>query len=243
MSCSMSVARILERPRGSPAQVSVGQPLRRYTETGDRPGPALTAAGCRDRASLLLRARPGVAPVRRWDRHVVDGGLPPAHQALVVELPQLVAVAAEPLARRVVPLVLEPDGDPVAAEPPEALAQDVVELALPLGGQERDDLLAAGEEGVAVPPDRVGGVGEADAVGVASVPGVLGGLHLAQGRVLVERRERGACFAHVGLLGWSLVAASRGAPFAGHPWTGFFRISRRPGRPSRWRCRERSRRW
>src|SRR5690242_6857977 len=37
---------------------------------------------------------------------------------------------------------------------------------------------AAGDEGVAVAPDRVLGVGEGDLVGITGVPGVLGGLDL-----------------------------------------------------------------
>ena len=41
------------------------------------------------------------------------------------------------------PLVLEAHGDAVVAEGPQVLAQHVVELALPLARQERDDLVAA----------------------------------------------------------------------------------------------------
>jgi hypothetical protein len=42
-----------------------------------------------------------------------------------------------------VPLVLEPDGDPVTGEGPQALAQRVVQLAGPLAAQERHDLTPA----------------------------------------------------------------------------------------------------
>ena len=56
-----------------------------------------------------------------------------------VELPVLVAVGAEPLAGVVVPLVGEAHGDAVVGEGPELLDQPVVELALPLAGQEGDD--------------------------------------------------------------------------------------------------------
>ena len=48
--------------------------------------------------------------------------------------------------------------------------------------------LASGEERVAVAPDRVHGVRARDALWVAGVPGVLGGLHLGQGAFRVERR-------------------------------------------------------
>src|SRR5215469_18318777 len=124
------------------------------------------------------------------DRDVVDAGLATAHQAVLVELPQLVAVAAPPLALRVVGLVLEPDRDPVLPEGPQVLAQGVVELAVPLGREELDDRGPPGEEGIAVAPGRVHGVGARDALGVAGVPGVLGGLHLGQGAFQVERRQR-----------------------------------------------------
>src|SRR5438067_2366841 len=66
------------------------------------------------------------------DRDVVDARLATAHQAVLVELPQLIAVAAPPMAIRVVGLVLEPDRDPVLAERPQVLAQGIVELAVPL---------------------------------------------------------------------------------------------------------------
>src|SRR3712207_3851311 len=142
------------------------------------------------RAPFVVGARAVPAAVALGDGDVVDAGLTTAHEAALVELPQLVAVAAEPLAGGVVPLVLEADGDAVVGGAPQALAQHVVELALPLAGQEVDDLRPAGEELVAVPPDRVLGVGQAHPVGIAGVPGVLGGLHLGQRGVAVERRER-----------------------------------------------------
>src|SRR5262249_25460587 len=48
------------------------------------------------------------------------------------------------------------------------------------------------EELLAVAPRGVGRVGERDPFGVASVPGVLGGLHLLPRGLLGERRDRGA---------------------------------------------------
>jgi len=74
--------------------------------------------------------------LRFLDGDVVNAGLPPAHQAVLVELPELVAVASSPLAPRVVALVLEPDRDPVLPEGPQVLSQGVVELATPLAGKE-----------------------------------------------------------------------------------------------------------
>src|SRR3954470_1275546 len=72
------------------------------------------------------------APLGLLDGHVVDAGLTAPHVAQVVELPLLVAVGPPPLACRIVRLVLEADGDAVAPEGPQVLAQPVVELAFPL---------------------------------------------------------------------------------------------------------------
>ena len=93
---------------------------------------------------------------------------------LFVELPQFVAVAAMPAAVGVVPLVLEPHGDPVVGEGPQGLDQPVIEFALPLAGQELADLVAADHELAPVPPHRILGVSEGHTVRVAGVPGVLG---------------------------------------------------------------------
>src|SRR5690242_10648791 len=142
------------------------------------------------RAAFGLGTGTEDAPLGLLDRDVVDAGLPAAHQAVLIELPEFVAVAAPPPARRVVALVLEADRDPVPVEGPQVLAQGVVELAIPLGGEELDDRVAPGEEGVPVTPGRVRGVGTRDPLGVARVPGILGGLHLGQGAFTVEGRQR-----------------------------------------------------
>src|SRR6516165_2150017 len=98
--------------------------------------------------------------------------------------------------RRSPSFVLETDGDPVLPEAPQALAEHVVELAFPFGGEELDDLRTAGDELIAVAPYGVLGVREADTMRVAGVPGVLGGLNLSDGAVEVERRKRRALLGH-----------------------------------------------
>ena len=130
------------------------------------------------------------------DRHVVDARLAPAHQPVLVELPQLVAVAAKPPSLGIVALVLEAHRDPVLVKGPEALAQRVVQFALPLGGEELDDLRPAGHERPAVAPHRVLRVGERDPLRISGVPGVLGGLHLARRRLGGERRQWRAVLGH-----------------------------------------------
>src|SRR5215203_258753 len=123
---------------------------------------------------------------------VVDGGVPPPHQAALIELPQLVPMTSPPLPVRVVALVLEPDRDAVLREAPQVLLETVVELLCPLAPQEVPDRGAPLEELVAVAPLRVLGVGERHLLGVAGVPGVLDRLDLLPRRLLFERRYRGS---------------------------------------------------
>src|SRR6516165_11429177 len=110
--------------------------------------PADHESGLRDvrDAGVVRRSRTWSGPeelaVTFGDGDVVDAGLPPTHQAVVVEFPQLVAVAAEPLARVVVPLVLEAHRDAALVEGPQRLHQPIVSFPLPFPGQELLDLAA-----------------------------------------------------------------------------------------------------
>src|ERR1700760_4263424 len=101
-----------------------------------------------------------IFPLVRLDRQVVDAGVAYAHQALVVELPVLVAVAAEPVAAVVVPFVSETHGDAVVAKRPDFLDETVVEFALPFARQERHDCFAPLEDIGAIAPATVLGIGE-----------------------------------------------------------------------------------
>jgi hypothetical protein len=109
------------------------------------------------------------------DGHVVDAGFAAAHEAVLVELPLLVAVSAEPVAGVVVEFILEADGDAVLVEGPELLDEAVVELVGPLAAEEVDDGGASLKKLGAVAPAGVLGIGEGDALGIARVPGVLKG--------------------------------------------------------------------
>ena len=71
------------------------------------------------------------APAHR-DRQIVDAGVAGAHEALLVELPILVAIAAEPMAAVVVPFIGKAHGYAIFAEGPDFLDQPVVEFAIPL---------------------------------------------------------------------------------------------------------------
>src|SRR5258708_6614501 len=81
--------------------------------------------------------RPMILALALHDRKVVDAGDAQPHQAMRVELPILVTVAAEPVSAVVVRLVGEAHGDAVAMERPELLDQAIVELPVPLAGTPR----------------------------------------------------------------------------------------------------------
>src|SRR5215813_13346657 len=135
--------------------------------------------------------RPRELAIARGDRQVVDAGEAQPHQALIVELPVLVAVGAEVVTAVVAPLVGEANGDPVAGERPELLDEAIVELAVPFAGEELDDRGPAAEKLGAVPPAAVFAVRERYGVRIAAVPGVLGQADLLRRRLGREGGKRG----------------------------------------------------
>src|ERR1700722_8120664 len=86
------------------------------------------------------RRAPAVTALAFGDRQVVDGGEAPAHEAGSVELPVLVAVGTEPVARVIVPLVRKAHRDAALSERPDFLDEAVVEFARPLAFQELADI-------------------------------------------------------------------------------------------------------
>ena len=77
---------------------------------------------------MVIRApaqRPVELALAFGDRHVVDGGMAHGHQAVLVELPILVAIGAEPVAGVVVPFVGVAHGDAGVGVGPEFLDQAV----------------------------------------------------------------------------------------------------------------------
>ena len=107
--------------------------------------------------------RPMILSRALGDRSIVDAGDAEAHQALLIELPVFVPVAAEPVPAVVVPFVGEADRDAIVAEGPDFLDQAIVELAAPFARQKPLDGLAALQEFRAVSPVAVGGIGERNA--------------------------------------------------------------------------------
>src|SRR6266403_4349858 len=83
--------------------------------------------------------RPVILALAFRDREVVDAGDTQTHQAMLVEFPVLVAIAAEPMAAVVMPFVGEAHRDAVLAESPDFFDQAVIELALPFARQKRLD--------------------------------------------------------------------------------------------------------
>src|SRR5581483_7914791 len=99
--------------------------------------------------------------------------LAPPHQAVLVELPLLIAIGAVPLARCVMPFILEAHRDAVAVEGPEVLDQAVVQFPLPFAGEEGCDGGASLEEFRAVAPAAVLGIGQRDTFWIARIPRIL----------------------------------------------------------------------
>src|SRR3546814_15065946 len=83
-----------------------------------------------------IRARPVELTVRLIDADIVDAGLAALHQALGVEFPLLVAMAAIPLAAVVMPFIGAAHGDVVAGIGPDLLDQAVVHFALHFSPQQ-----------------------------------------------------------------------------------------------------------
>jgi hypothetical protein len=69
------------------------------------------------------------------DWQVIDAGDAQVHQPVFIELPVLVAIAAEPIAAIVVPFVGEANRDSILAEGPNLLDQAIIKLAIPFAGQ------------------------------------------------------------------------------------------------------------
>src|SRR5215469_9924777 len=141
---------------------------------------------------MVVRAAaewPAEFPFGLRDRKIVDAREAALHQAGLVEFPVLVAVAAEPAPRVVVPLVSEAHRDAVACARPQFLDEPVVELPGPLALQERAHLIPPRGELRAISPARILRVHLHDALGIAGVPGILGHTHLLGSRLEGERRD------------------------------------------------------
>src|ERR1700722_10554191 len=143
-------------------------------------------------ARVVIRAAPQRPPILAAvlrDRQVVDAGYAQSHQAVFVEFPVFIAVAAKPMAAVVVAFVGEPDGYAVVTKPPDLLDQPLIQFARPLARQKFLNGVAALREFGAVAPTAVRGVGECDAGRVSRVPGVLSHARLLRGGFHRQRRQ------------------------------------------------------
>src|SRR5215472_6180442 len=155
-----------------------------------------------------------IFPLALLDREVIYAGNAPAHKALLIEFPVLVAVAAKPAAAVIMPFVGEAHRDAVLAEGPDFLDQAVVKLSAPLARQERFDGGATFKEFGAITPATIGCIGKRDAGGLARIPSVFGHSHLLCGGLGCEGRERRA--AHLNAQFGEDASAPRAATLSPH---------------------------
>jgi len=104
------------------------------------------------------------------NRQIVDAGEASAHQAVLVELPVLIAVGAEPLAAIVMPFIGKAYRNPVVGKRPYFFDQPIVEFARPFALQELHNLIASLSKLDPVPPLAVKRIRLSDALGIARVP-------------------------------------------------------------------------
>src|SRR5215471_14297164 len=133
-----------------------------------------------------------IFPLALLDREVIYTGNAPAHKAVLIEFPVLVAVAAKPAAAIIMPFVGKTHGDAVLAEGPDFLDQAVVKLTAPLARQERFDGNAPLKKFRAIAPATIGRIGKRDASRIARIPSVFGHSHFLRGGLGCEGRERRA---------------------------------------------------
>src|SRR5262245_45345138 len=115
---------------------------------------------------MVIRApaqRPMIFAVAGGDREIVDARDAPLHESPLVELPVLVPVRAIPVARIVVPLVRETNGDAVALTRPQLLDEPIVQLAGPFASQKLLNRVPPRQELGSIAPDAVGRIGQRDA--------------------------------------------------------------------------------
>src|ERR1700730_620191 len=136
--------------------------------------------------------RPVVFSVALLDRKIIDARDAQAHQAMLVEFPVLVAIAAEPVCTIIVPFICKANGDTVRMEGPYFFNQTVVQFAVPFSRQKCFDRLASLQEFGTVSPPAIGGICERDARWVTRVPGILGETRLFGGGFVGERWQRRA---------------------------------------------------
>src|SRR6202030_54187 len=98
---------------------------------------------------MIVRAaaqRPTIFAVFLADRQIIDRRMAGGCEAVLVELPVLIAIRTKPAARIVMPFVGEADCYPIVSKRPQFLDQTVIKLVRPLAPKKCDDLLPADKE-------------------------------------------------------------------------------------------------
>ena len=133
--------------------------------------------------------RPMIFTLVFTNGQIVDAGDAAAHVAVFIKFPVLVSVRTKPVSGIVMPFVGESHSDAIPLKRPKFFDEAIVKFLVPLARKELDDGVASGKKFGTVAPDGIHGVGERDALRVASVPGVLSHPNFLDSGLGIERRE------------------------------------------------------
>src|SRR5581483_1224584 len=130
---------------------------------------------------------PMVFAFRLLDRQIINGCVSKPHQAVIIKLPVLIAVGAEPVSRVIVPFVGETHSDAIFVGSPKLFYQPVVEFFDPLTFQKLNDFFSSIRELGAIPPARISRIGQGDLLGITGIPSVFGQTNFLNRGVASER--------------------------------------------------------
>ena len=122
------------------------------------------------------------------DRQVVDTGVPVMHQAVLVELPVLVAIGAIPIAGVVMPFVGEAHRNPAPLEGPQLFDEAIVLLPFPFAREELYDRRTPLRKLRAIAPPAIDGVGQRYLLRFARIPAIFSQTNLLNLRLASEGR-------------------------------------------------------
>ena len=134
--------------------------------------------------------RPMILALRTLDGKIVDAREPHSHQAVIVELPILVAIRAKAISGVIVPLVSESHGDAISGESPKLLDQAVIQFFRPFARKKGDNLLPSANELRSVPPAGIRGVSQRDFFRITRIPSVFRQTNFLNRRFASEWRQR-----------------------------------------------------
>src|ERR1700730_5001695 len=104
---------------------------------------------------MIIRTAPQypvVLALRLLDWQIVDGSKPQAHQAVLIELPILIAIGTKPIPSVIAPFIGKAHSDTVALERPKLFDQPIVQLFRPFASEKRHDFLPSVHKFRAVSP-------------------------------------------------------------------------------------------